>query len=152
VRRIPTPVRALALLVLLSAALLLLAVLGGCAARPDWQLARVERDGITAPRYVHHGLRAVGGAVAYQSAVWLGVSPDVAEPAAALAMGLVPHVVGVSAGAYPFDAPDWVADLGITAIGPWVTRRCARLWSRRCARAVLVAGGAYAALAPWSSP
>jgi hypothetical protein len=153
VSRATTPVRALALLVLLALALLLAAVLSSCATRPDWHLARIAQDGpVTAPRYAHHALRALGGGVAYGTARWAGVPPDVAELGADLAAGVLPHVVGVSVGAYPFDGPDWAADLGITAVGPWLTRRCARLWSKRCARAVLVAGGAYAALAPWSSP
>lgn len=154
--REPTPrMRRLARVAAKAAqASLLVALLAVRLSAQDWNPVRsaVDQFGpweVRGPRVGIQAARALGTAEAFRLLRSLRVPPNVAAPATALSLAVVPHIVGVARGAYPFHAADWLADAVIGGGAAYLARA---LDGRHRRTALLRYLAAWAAVWPLAEP
>lgn len=127
-----------------------LAVAATACGRPDWHLARRERDGLTLRRWQHQSLRVVGGVAAYGAFDLAGMRPGPAGAWGCLASGFLPHLVGYAQGRYAFDGGDWLTD-GVTGCGSAIAASlCVQRW--HCGWTVAGFAVSWALTAPRGRP
>jgi hypothetical protein len=124
-------------------------LLTGCAGR--WDVTRPARDGFTAPRIVHQGVRSAAGVGVYAGLRWAGMRPGPAGAWGFTLSGLAPHLVGYARGAYRFNGCDWAADAVIAGGSPVVAALCEQR-GRWCRRAVPLYAAGWALAAGCASP
>ena len=115
------------------------------------------RDGMNGywlPRYQWHALKV--GAVAMSGEVLhrtTRLPRWAAFTMSGVAIAVVPHIRGVTRGAYAFDAKDWAFDtfLGAVPLAAWSAWQGTHRWESRAVAGTAIAGG-YLALACVGSP